>query len=107
MKNKKQIRQQFRDQVFTRDKFICRVCGEKRYESDLDAHHITDRHHFKNGGYVVSNGITVCKDECHMKVEKYHISNGKEWEKGFHPDDLYKLIGSSLEKAKKDDLMLK
>lgn len=34
---KKQIRQQFRDAVFKRDGYKCRVCGNS---GQLDAHHI-------------------------------------------------------------------
>jgi hypothetical protein len=39
------------------------------------------------------------EDSCHMKAEKFHISEGAEWEPGMHPEDLYKLIGSSKELA--------
>lgn len=82
------------------------ICGKKPKEdfSDMDAHHITDRNKIINGGYVPENGITVCKDPCHLKVEKFHISGGKEWEENLHPKDLYKLINSSkllaIEKSK-------
>lgn len=30
---------------------------------------------------------------------KFHITEGKEWEDGMHPDDLYRMIGSSKEIA--------
>jgi hypothetical protein len=78
----------------------------KRQEEDLDAHHITDRSLMVGGGYVASNGITVCKDECHMKVERFHITEGEEWNEGLHPDDLYRIIGSSREQANADSLLL-
>jgi len=78
MSDKKAIRQKFRDAVFKRDKFTCRVCGERHVEEVLDSHHITNRSEMENGGYVASNGITVCKDECHMKVELFHISGGQQ-----------------------------
>jgi len=102
VKLKKQIRAKFRSDVYTRDNFTCKVCNTKREEEELDAHHITDRNEIINGGYVASNGITVCQDECHMKVEKFHISGGQDWEEGLHPDDLYRMIGSSKEQAVKD-----
>jgi len=57
-----------------------------------------------NGGYVKENGITVCEEVCHLKVEKYHITNGKEWYPGLHPDDLYAKINSSEHKARTADL---
>lgn len=97
---KKEIREKFRNDVFTRDKNTCQVCKIK-YENvtSLDAHHITDRDGMPNGGYVKENGISVCKSDCHFKVEMFHISEGEEWEPNLHPDDLYKLIGSSKELA--------
>lgn len=104
MKNKKKIRQNFRESVFKRDG-ECKVCGTKIDGDNMDAHHITDRNEIVNGGYVAENGITVCKDECHMKVEEFHISGGENWYDGLHPDDLYRLIGSSkdlaIEKSKR------
>lgn len=97
---KKDVRKNFRDAVFTRDKNTCKVCGEVRQDvSLLDAHHITDRTLMPNGGYVKENGITVCKEDCHFKVEWFHITEGEEWNEGLHPDDLYRMIGSSKELA--------
>lgn len=97
--NKKEIRKNFKDTVFKRDKYTCKVCNTKREEDLLDAHHITDRNEIINGGFVKENGITVCKEVCHLKVEKYHISEGLEWEENLHPNDLYKMINSSHELA--------
>lgn len=105
--NKKQTRQIFRSSVFSRDKFTCQVCGKKRVEVDLDAHHITDRSLMPNGGYVKENGISVCKDPCHMMVEQFHISGHSQWIDGLHPNDLYKKIGSSYELAYKKSENLK
>lgn len=103
MKTKKDIRANFRNEVFKRDNYTCKLCGIYNTNPDwFDAHHITDRSEIPNGGYVKENGITVCKDgndSCHMKCEKYHISGGTEWEEGLHPDDLYKLIKSSKDLA--------
>lgn len=100
--DKKKIRQKFRDDVFKRDRCKCKTCGATHLENTeefLDAHHITDRTLMPNGGYVKENGISLCKDKCHMKAEKFHITEGQEWEEGFHPDDLYKMINSSKEIA--------
>lgn len=95
MKSKKSIRETFRQSVFERDNWTCQICGADQF---LNAHHITDRSEMPNGGYIKENGIAVC-ESCHMKCEKYHLSGGKEWIDGLHPDDLYKKIGSSKEKA--------
>jgi hypothetical protein len=100
---KKEIRNRFRNEVFTRDQNTCKVCGKRHSDrSDLDAHHITNRKEMPNGGYVKENGITVCKNVCHMQVERFHITGGEEWINGLHPDDLYNKIGSSYEIAYKE-----
>ncbi len=98
--SKKDIRLNFRKSVFSRDNWTCQVCGKRHTSEDtLNAHHITDRSKMPNGGYIKENGITVCEDGCHMKCEKFHISDGVEWEEGLHPDDLYKKIKSSKEES--------
>lgn len=121
MSKKKDIRKKFKQDVFKRDKYTCKCCFLKYTEEEaeiyLDAHHITDRNKMPNGGYVKENGISLCKYEqlnkmelsskseensCHMKAEKFHITEGKEWTEGIHPDDLYKKIESSYEKAIKE-----
>ena len=102
-KQKNKIREKFKRDVFKRDNYACRNCtiyyGPDDANEFLDAHHITDRNEMPNGGYVKENGISLCKDDCHMKAEQFHITGGIEWEPGMHPDDLYKLIGSSKEEA--------
>jgi 5-methylcytosine-specific restriction endonuclease McrA len=94
---KKKTRERFRLAVFARDEHKCRMCGRK--DVTLDAHHITDRNLMPNGGYVKENGIALCDyvGGCHEKAEIYH-STGEALE-GWHPNDLYAKIGSSLEKA--------
>ena len=52
---KKIIRANFRDSVFERDGFKCRVCGNSALK--LDAHHIINRDLMPNQGYVKENGI--------------------------------------------------
>lgn len=122
-KQKNKIREKFKQEVFKRDKYSCVWCKEQFTKETanefLDAHHIYDRNSPEfngTGGYVKENGISLCKyaksdffhgepmkgveaNSCHMKAEKFHITGGKEWEPGMHPDDLYKSIGSSKEEA--------
>lgn len=97
----KRWRRQFNEDCFHRDKHACVYCGCIEF---LDAHHITDRHEMPNGGYVLSNGITVC-EEHHLLCEEFHRF-GKAAE-GYSPTDLYLKIGSSHEKAIQDSLKLK
>ncbi len=95
MSGKKMVRARFREAVHARDDHRCRMCGA---EGQLDAHHITDRNDMPGGGYVAENGISLCH-RCHMKAEAYHASGHEVWEEGWHPDDLYEVIGSSHARA--------
>jgi len=101
-KTKKQIRNNFRYAVFSRDKYRCVKCGfmssPEKAKEELDAHHIMDRSIMLEGGYVKENGITLCK-KCHVFAEDWHNSGEKLFKKGYHPNDLYKAIGSSFELA--------
>jgi hypothetical protein len=47
-----------------------------------------------NDGYALSNGISLCP-RCHQRAEVWHESRHATWVPTMHPDDLYKLIGSS------------
>lgn len=103
---KKARRAAFRRSVFERDRYTCRVCGKQWSPTDADpadhrinAHHITDRSSMPNGGYVPENGITVCEDPCHLRVERFHLEGHAD--PGLHPDDLYAKIGSSYEGARR------
>lgn len=97
---KKAIRKYFRDSVFKRDGFICAMCNFKsskdKAEDELDAHHVTDRKQMPNGGYVKENGISLCPD-CHVKAEIFHSTGIAH--PGYAPEDLFKAIKSTVEKA--------
>ena len=97
----KRWRRSFNDECLERDNHKCKFCEETE---GLDVHHITDRHDMPNGGYVKSNGITVC-EEHHLLCEELHSIGLCEPE--YHPDELYKMIGSSYEIAFNDSLNLK
>ena len=105
---KKEIRNKFRNEVFERDGFRCKMCGDNN--SKLDAHHITNRNEMPNGGYVLENGITLCDkpNGCHMKAEmynKYTVSFLKKRSdlhykyQEYSPENLYKKINSSYKLA--------
>ncbi len=101
--SKKEVRREFRLAVFTRAGYRCECCGKPGVDRQLDepgdkldAHHIVDRHWFPKGGYVAENGISVC-DGCHLKAEAFYM--GKIPEPGFHPDELFAKIESSLDAA--------
>lgn len=99
--SKKDIRNAFRNGVFKRDDYKCKMCGLRCYDMEhvtdvFDAHHIIDRSLMPNGGYVLENGITLCK-HCHLHAEYFHCTGTAT--DGYHPDDLYNAIGSSYEEA--------
>lgn len=100
---KKLVREKFREAVFKRDNYKCCFCD---ITLNLDAHHITDRNLLPNGGYVKSNGITLCPEH-HIIAEMWHESDGELFEIGFTPNDLYHKINSSLKLAISDSEKLK
>ena len=103
-REKKKIRQKFREEVFKRDKNKCRLCGISKIK--LDAHHITDADQMPGGGYVKENGITLCDDGekgCHFKAELHTIGKTVE---GYEPETLYEMINSSYDIAYNSSLKL-
>jgi hypothetical protein len=100
--SKKEVRRNFRDAVFQRDKYACVMCSfrssKNKAEQELDAHHVTDRSKMPAQRYHVLNGISLCAG-CHLKAEQFH-SIGTAYP-GYSPDELYAKIGSSHEQALK------
>lgn len=97
----KRWRKAFNEGCLKRDAHKCVFCEEVE---KLDVHHITDRHDLPNGGYALSNGITVC-EEHHMCCEMFHMEQFCKPE--YLPEALYERIGSSYEQANKDSEKLK
>ena len=71
--SKKIVRQNFRESVFKRDGHVCLFCTNT---NDLDAHHIVDRNLMPDGGYIMSNGATLCPDH-HLEAERGTITVSK------------------------------
>jgi hypothetical protein len=92
----KRWRKEFNEKCLKRDGAKCVFCEIKE---DLDVHHITNRKDVPNGGYAPTNGITLCSEH-HWEAEQFHMSGVAK--PGFSPEDLYKKIGSSYEKAVQD-----
>lgn len=102
MGGKKEVRKKFREVCLARDKDACVMCGKKATSREealeiFDIHHITDRSLMPAGGYVLENGITLCKDPCHLLAEEFHSTGTAH--PGYSPEDLYKKINSSYELA--------
>ena len=100
MTKKQSVRQKFRLEVFSRDKYKCVICEHPVQ----DAHHITNRKEMPNGGYVKENGISLCED-CHIEAEK--ALNGEDVLDIFQPENLYLSINSSKELAITKSKLLK
>ena len=124
MNKKTLIRKNFRDSVFCRDNYTCQVCGanfsqfakgtrgSEIIEDMLDAHHITSRKLMVNGGYVKENGVTVCKQLCHLLVETWDSVSEEDLDianitiEDISPSSLYAKIGSSYEIALEESTRL-
>lgn len=94
----KRWRKEFNSLCLERDGNKCVFCDET---SELDVHHITDRHDMPNGGYSPTNGITVCHEH-HLMCEEWHSSGHERFIPGYHPNDLYDKIKSSYDIAYSD-----
>ena len=57
-------RDEFRETVFERDGHKCVCCPQPA----TAVHHILERKLFPDGGYLSSNGASLCAD-CHLKAE--------------------------------------
>lgn len=61
----------FRNAVYKRDEYTCRVCGQ--VGGTLNAHHLDGWNWAKDKRFNTSNGVTLCED-CHSK---FHNVYGK------------------------------
>lgn len=69
---------EWRKNVFERDKYTCKKCGQMGYE--IHAHHIAPYSENKKLRYEIDNGITLCK-KCHIEFHrKFGIKNIGEYE---------------------------
>lgn len=58
---------EFRNKVYQRDEYTCRVCGQ--VGGTLNAHHLNGWNWATDKRFDVSNGVTLC-EECHVKFHK-------------------------------------
>ncbi len=62
-------RDEFREQVLFRDNHKCVNCDSPA----IDAHHLIERSLWKDGGYYLQNGVSLCEN-CHLMAEYTQIS---------------------------------
>jgi RNA ligase len=67
--NKLLNRDDFRIRVLERDSHKCVLCSKPA----VDAHHILDRSLWPDGGYYISNGVSLCSEH-HLEAEKTLVS---------------------------------
>ncbi len=60
---------EWRQNVFERDKYICRICGEETH--NVEAHHLFSYTAYPQERYNFSNGITLCKEHHTQFHQKY------------------------------------
>jgi len=61
---------QWRNSVFERDGWKCRICNDDT-GGNLTAHHLNSYDEFESERYLVDNGITLC-DECHKRFHSLY-----------------------------------
>ncbi len=76
---------EWRKDVFERDKYKCRKCGDDK-GGNLHAHHIYSIARFVEYGLEGSNGLTFC-NSCHDKFHKIYGTHN------FQPEDTYAFLG--------------
>lgn len=57
--------------VYERDDYQCRVCGQEGNGHNLHAHHLNGYNWYKEGRVDPDNGITLCK-KCHKEFHKIY-----------------------------------
>ena len=62
----------WRTAVYERDSYTCQRCGQRGVS--LEAHHIEPWATCPEKRFVVSNGVTLCK-ECHRKLHRGEFDN--------------------------------
>ncbi len=62
----------WRDEVWKRDYWTCRICKIKCRKGNIVAHHLKLFSEFPELRFIVDNGITLCR-ACHIKVHRHNL----------------------------------
>ncbi len=57
----------WRNEVYKRDNWKCRMCEKKCPKGDIVAHHIREFSDFPELRFVIENGVTLCRS-CHARL---------------------------------------
>ena len=58
----------WRNEVYKRDKWTCRICKKRCLKGNIVAHHLKKFSDFPELRFMIDNGITLCR-KCHAEVE--------------------------------------
>ena len=64
----------WRNEVYKRDRWTCRMCKKYCEKGDIVAHHLQKFSDFPELRFLVENGLTFCR-KCHVEVEKPYITH--------------------------------
>lgn len=59
----------WRNEVYKKDRWTCRICGKHCEKNDIVAHHLKLFSEFPELRFSIDNGITLCRS-CHIKLHK-------------------------------------
>jgi len=62
----------WRNEIYKRDKWVCRLCKKKCNEKEIIAHHLKLFSEFPELRFSIDNGITLCRN-CHLKIHNLKI----------------------------------
>jgi len=65
----------WRDAVYKRDNWTCRICGEHCKKGNIVAHHLQKFSEFPELRFIIDNGLTLCR-KCHAEIENPQHNNG-------------------------------
>jgi len=65
-----QILKEWRNKIFTRDNYICQLCGKT--DCYLEAHHIKSFTYYPKLRTEITNGISLCRD-CHNLTKRKYV----------------------------------
>jgi len=57
----------WRNEVYRKDNWTCRLCGKKCRKGDIVAHHLKLFSEFPELRFSIKNGIVLCRS-CHIKI---------------------------------------
>jgi 5-methylcytosine-specific restriction endonuclease McrA len=65
----------WRDAVYKRDCFTCRICGNKCSSKNIVAHHLLSFSDYIHLRFAIDNGMTLCRN-CHLRLHN-QLNNGE------------------------------